>query len=79
MRKSLSKFIETCHDIRCNLQVSGYELHDYEDGAYADFKVRGINDPRSLLRLCGQLCVKMLSDEDRIVVRVFEDFKEYDE
>ena len=78
MRNSFLQFIETCHKIRGFLPVSGYEIHDNEDGAYADFRIRCINDPRSLLKLCGQLCVRILNDEDRIVVRVFEDFKEYD-
>ena len=45
MRKSLSEFIETCFDIKVYFAVSSYELHDYEDGGYADFKVNKINDP----------------------------------
>lgn len=77
MRKSLSDFIETCFDIKVYLAVGSYELHDYEDGDYADFKVNKINDPKTLSRIIGNLEYSILADDGFLRVRVFENFKEY--
>lgn len=76
MRQSLSTFIERCFDIKVFLAVGSYELHDYEDGDYADFKVTKINDPKTLSRIIGNLDYRILADNGSIIVRVFEDFKE---
>ena len=76
MRKSLSEFIETCFDIKVYLAVSSYELHDYEDGGYADFKVNKINDPKKLSRIIGNHEYRILADDGFIRVRVFENFEE---
>ena len=77
MRTSLSIFIDTCYDIKCQLAVGSYELHDYDDGSYADFHVRTIKDPATLLGLMnGHSCYILAGDGD-IIVRVFEEFKEY--
>lgn len=77
MRLSLSTFIETCFDIKVFLAVGSYELHDYEDGDYADFRVNKIKDPKTLSRIIGNLDYWILADNGSIIVRVYEDFKEY--
>lgn len=76
MRKSLSTFIDRCFDIKVFLAVGSYELHDYEDGDYADFKVSKIDDPKTLSRIIGNLDYRILADDSFIKIRVFEDFKE---
>ena len=76
MRTSLIRFIDTCYDIKCNLDVSSYELHDYDDGAYADFKVRAIHDPATLLRLMNGHSCKILGGDGVVIVRVFENIVE---
>lgn len=77
MRKSLATFIEKCFDIKVYLGVDSYELHDYEDGDYADYKVNIISNPKTLSRIIGNLDYRILADDGFIRVRVFEDFKEY--
>ena len=77
MRNSLSTFIDRCFDIKVFLAVGSYELHDYEDGDYADFKVSKINDPKTLSRIIGNLDYRILSDDGFVKIRVFEDFKEW--
>lgn len=77
MRTSLSIFVDTCFDIKCQLAVGSYEMHDYSDGAYADFKVSAINDPATLLRIMNDHSCRILAGEGVIIVRVFENFQEY--
>ncbi len=76
MRTSLSEFIETCFDVKVYLAVGSYELHDYEDGDYADFKVNKINDPKTLLQIIGNHECRILADDGFMRVRVFENFEE---
>lgn len=77
MRQSLSTFIDTCFDIKVHLQVSSYELHHYEDGADAVFKVYKIKDPKTLLRIMGKLECIIYAENQDVCIRVFEDFQEY--
>ena len=72
MTKTLEKLIDTCYDIKVFLAVSSYELHQYEDGSYADFKVRKVNDPGTLLRIVGSHEVRLFADGDYIIIRVLE-------
>lgn len=75
MRTSLATFIETCFDIKVYLAVGSYELHDYEDGDYADFKVNKINDPKTLSRIVGNHDYRILADDGFLRVRVFENYE----
>lgn len=77
MRKSLEELIETCFDIKVHLQVSGYELHDYQDGADAVFKVAKIRDPKTLIRIIGKLECRIFAENQDVIIRVFEDYQEY--
>lgn len=77
MRKSLETFIETCFKIKAHLQVGSYQLHDYEDGDYAEFKTTKIRDIKSLLQIAGQHEVRIYAVDSQVIVAVYEDFKEY--
>ena len=77
MRKSMEELLEKAFDIKCHLALGSYELHHYDDGSYVDFRPNCINDPRTLCLLAGVLTLRILNIEDRIVVRLFENFKEY--
>lgn len=77
MRTSMSIFIDTCFDIKCHLAVGSYEMHDYSDGSYADFRVKSIKDPATLLEIMKGHSCYILSEDGFVIVRVFENFKEY--
>lgn len=77
MRTSLSIFIDTCFDIKCHLAVHCYEMHHYDDGAYADFKVGTSVEPAALLSILNGHSCRILAGDGDIIVRVFENFKEY--
>ena len=72
MTKSLSNLVDTCYNLKVFLGVTHYELHQYEDGSYCDFKVLKITDPRTLLIKAGSHQVRLFAENDLIVVRVFE-------
>lgn len=72
MTKTLENLIDTCYNLKVILKVGSYELHQYEDGSYADFRVRQIADPRTLLIKAGGHVVKLFAEGDDIIVRVFE-------
>lgn len=72
MTKTLEKLIDTCYNLKVILKVSSYELHQYEDGSFADFRVGQIADPRTLLIKAGGHLVKLFAEGDYIIIRVFE-------
>lgn len=76
MRKSLEEFIDTCLKIKCLLQTSSYELHQYDDGSYSDFHVPEIKYPKAINKAIGTLRYRIFQDEHGIVIRVFENFSE---
>ena len=76
MRKSLSLLIDTCHDVKVHLGCTSYELHDYDSGAYADFKCDRIKDPRTLCLLFNGHIFSMFAADGYIVVRVLEKYIE---
>lgn len=78
MRKSLEELIETCFAVKTHLCQSGYELHDYEDGAYADILTHVIKEPKTLCSIIGKLTFKIIAEAGVLKIRIFEDFKEYD-
>ena len=77
MRDSMIVFMEICIDVKIFLQVSGFEVHYYEDGSYADFRVRNVIDPRRLCEKCAQLDFRILEVEGNLVIRIYEDYNEY--
>ena len=77
MRKSLEELIETSFNVKCHLKVDSYELHHYEDGSYTDIKTPKINDLSTLLSITKGLEIRLFSQNDKIVVRVFENYSEY--
>lgn len=77
MRKSLEEFIETCFHIKCLLQLSSYELHQYDDGSYSDFHLKEIKNPKHINSAIGKLDYRILMDDYGIVIRVYENFQEY--
>lgn len=72
MTQTLEKLIDTCYNIKVFLAVTHYELHQFEDGSFADFKVNTLSDPRSLLIKAGSHQVRLFADGDNIIIRVFE-------
>lgn len=77
MRQSMVELIERSFDLKRTLCIGSYELHHYDDGSFSDFHVPKINDPKAINKVIGPLEYKILQDERGIVIRVFEDFKEY--
>lgn len=77
MRKTLEQLIEVSFDVKCHLEIGSYELHHYDDGSFTDFHVSSIKNPKELNNVIGSLEYRIHQDERGIVIRVFEDYKEY--
>lgn len=75
MTQTLSELIDRAYDIKVALFLSSYQLYQYEDGSYVDFKTSRIDDPRLILKLAGGLGVKFLADDADIIIRVFERYE----
>lgn len=75
MTQTLSELIDKAYDIKVALYLSSYQLYQYEDGSYVDFKVSRIDDPRLILKLAGGLGVKFLADDAYIIIRMFERYE----
>lgn len=76
MRSSKYLFFDACYDIKCHLQVGSYEMHDYDDGCYADFKVQRLDDPNGLNGIVAPLEYRIFAEDGMIIVRVFENYHE---
>ncbi len=72
MTKTLENLIDTCFNIKVFLKVCSYELHQYGDGSYAEFKVAKVMDPRTLLKIAGLHPVRLFAEGDNIIIRVLE-------
>ena len=72
MTKTLAELIDRACDIKINFGVASFELNHYEDGSFVDFHVRTIVNVDLLVKLAGELELKMFSGENDILVRVFE-------
>lgn len=72
MTKTLSELIDRAYDIKVALSLSSYELYQYEDGSFVDFKTTIIHDPALVLRLAGGLKIKFMADDSVLVIRMFE-------
>lgn len=76
MRKSFSEFIETCSKIKCLLQLSSYEIYQYDDASFSDFHVPEIKYPKQLNSIIGSLMYRIFQGDRGIVIRVFENYVE---
>lgn len=76
LRESLQSLIEECRKIKVAFQSSGYELHDYEDGAFADFRLQSINNLASLANMTKGFEVRIYANDDKLVLRIFENYTE---
>lgn len=72
MTKTLSELIERAYDIKVIFNIGSYEMHQYEDGSFADFHVQKVVDLPTLQRLAGGLELKFFSGDGYLIVRLFE-------
>lgn len=71
------KLIETAYDVNVFCAECSYELYHYDDGSYVDIKVKKINDLPTLCRIVKDLEFRLFEKDGYIVIRIFEDFREY--
>lgn len=76
MRKSFEELIERAFDIKVYFCVSSYEMFQYEDGSYVDFRVQKVVDLPTLIRLAGPLELKFFYGDGYMIVRLFENYQE---
>lgn len=72
MSTSLSELIETAFKVKVFFGVGSYVMNHYEDGSFVDFKVNRIVDVPALMKVAGDLEIKIFSDGDSLIVRLFE-------
>lgn len=76
MTKSLQELIDRAYDIKVYFSLGFYELHQYEDGSFVDFKVLKVVDLVTLMRLAGGLQLRFFAGSDYMIVRLFERYEE---
>lgn len=74
MTDSLIDFIDRCFQVKCYLNASSYELHQFDDGSYADFRVQYIGNLEKLASKTRGFDTKILASGDFIIIRIFENF-----
>ena len=72
MTKNLAVLIDTAYKVKVHFNVSSYELNQYEDGSYVDFKVNRVVDLPTLLKITGDLELMFFCDKGSLIVRLVE-------
>ena len=72
MTKTLAELIDRAYDIKVFFAVGSFELNHYEDGSFADFRVRKVVDLPRLIKLADGLELKFFHEENFIIIRLFE-------
>lgn len=72
MRPTLAKLIELTIDIKTALGVQSYELHYCNDWCYVEFSPRIINNVKELANITEGYESQILTIEQRLIVRVYE-------
>lgn len=72
MTQTLQELIDRAYDIKVFFCLGSYELHQYDDGSFADFIVEKVVDLKTLIRLAGGLELKFFAREGQVIVRLFE-------
>lgn len=75
MTKTLSELIDRAYDIKVAMSLTSYELYQYEDGSYVEFKTTIVNNPEGILGLAGGLVVKFMAEDSFIIIRMFERYE----
>lgn len=76
MRQSLTDFIDKCLSIRKYLNVSSFELHDYADGAHADFRVYEPQEISRLAIITQGYDVRVFADENYLIITIYEKYND---
>ena len=76
MTTTLAELIDRAFDIKVFFQLGSYELNHYQDGSFADFRVRKVVDLPKLIELADGLELKFFHEEQYIIVRLMERFSE---
>lgn len=76
MTTTLAELIDRAFDIKVFFQLGSYELNHYQDGSFADFRVRKVVDLPKLIELADGLELKFFHEENYIIVRLMERFSE---
>lgn len=76
MRQSLADFIDKCFSVKVHLEVGSYELHDYQDGAYADFRTNKVQQLTKLAIITQGYDSRLYAQDGQIVIRLFENFSD---
>lgn len=76
LRKSLLDLLLVCRKIKVAYGAASYELNDYDDGSYADFRLIRIESVSKLAILTQGFEVSIFSDEGQTIVRIYENYQE---
>ena len=71
-KETLIELIGRAYDIKVYFNLGSYEMHQYEDGSFADFHVQKVVDLPTLQRLAGELELKFFAGDGYMIVRLFE-------
>lgn len=73
MRDSLRHLLDVAYDVQVYLAVMGFSVYNAIDYAYVSFRVPHLNDPRALLKLVGNLEVRIVTDGDDVVIKIYDE------
>lgn len=75
IRQSLQDLILACMRIKKAYTATSYELHDYDDGDYADFRLLKVNSIEELANLTKGHQVSIFADNGQTIVRIYENYQ----
>lgn len=75
IRQSLLDLLLVCRKIKTAYQVPSYELHDYDDYGYAEFRVGKITSIKLLADLSEGFEVSIFAESDATIIRIYENYQ----
>lgn len=61
--------------VKAAYTAKSYELHDYEDGSFADFRLMEVDSIEELANLTKGHKVSIFADKGQAIVRIYENYQ----
>lgn len=75
IRQSLQDLILACRQIKEAYTAPSYELHDYDDGCFADFRVMKVDSIEELANLTKGHKVSIFAEMGSTIIRIYENYQ----
>lgn len=77
IRKSLIDLLEVSRSVKVAYNAISYEVYDYEDGSYTEFRLQKVHGVDKLAKLTKGFDVNIYTSDGFVIVRIYENYSNY--